>query len=216
MSHSAVKTKKLDFPTELIFEIITFVPFRYKWENIRISKLVDIIVVKLRKKYIINLKISRKILKNEIEVTTGNINLCLKKLAFFVKDGSRAEECMQISCQFGGIFYQIKTFSSKHACFAKIDEEFKNEDWPAQPIVNHFTDRDNWKKAGKERHQMIKNMVKFLDDKHATLDNLFYTPFLKEYKNFLDLLLSAFKGYVEVAEKSYKDFNERMYDEQIE
>ena len=56
-----MKIKKLNLPTELTFEIITFIPFHHKWENIRISKLFDTVVVKLRKKYIINLKISLKI-----------------------------------------------------------------------------------------------------------------------------------------------------------
>jgi len=51
-----MKIKKGDLPVELLSEIVRFIPFKFKWGNIRVSKLFDLFILKLQRKWIVRLK----------------------------------------------------------------------------------------------------------------------------------------------------------------
>jgi len=52
-----MEIRKTNLPTELIGEITTFIRLHRKWGKCRVSKIFDIFVIKIQKKFIILLNI---------------------------------------------------------------------------------------------------------------------------------------------------------------
>ncbi|KAL7075956.1 hypothetical protein ACQ4LE_004204 [Meloidogyne hapla] len=179
-----MKNKKIILPKELLSELIKFIPLNLKWVQIRVSLTFDIIILKHQRKLF-------KILKEDIESLLDQI----------VKTFEGVVSEKYLDLQFlKHLISRIEDFPSMVEAFTESSPQIPmpNYVWPEFAV--YLTDKQLKKCFGDRKKALIGIFNDFLEifrpiSPHAV-------PDLKEWKRFLQVMLSAAKKV-----KLYADTN---------
>ncbi|KAL7071370.1 hypothetical protein ACQ4LE_009102 [Meloidogyne hapla] len=117
-----MRYKKINFPIELLSELINFIPFKSKWAKIRISKIFDFFVIKHQIQWIKFIKT----LKTRVVTDLTRIVKILK----YIENGEKSANLEPLS-DFNKSFDGLKHVQSWQRISPLI--QFDNFNWP---IVN--------------------------------------------------------------------------------
>ncbi|KAL7076402.1 hypothetical protein ACQ4LE_004556 [Meloidogyne hapla] len=169
--------KKFNLPTELIFEIISYIRFHLKWENIYVSKLFDIRLIRFQKNYIINFKILRSQIGNVFSEISSYLDI-LNDVS-----GLRIPDLIPISSLFNALYRALFNFTEREPLLVQLYNTFLNiesDDWPSRPKTYVLEDQSGWDKANKKKFSTLQHLF-------TTLSDIFDQ--LKGDVNFLNRLL---------------------------
>nr|CAD2181792.1 unnamed protein product [Meloidogyne enterolobii] len=161
---NSIKLKQ-KLPTELISELIQFIPFNIKWSKIRISRLFDIFVIKYQRKWILYL-IS---LKAEVDKLFDNVLSPLKTFKSPKRSWGKIK-LIESSSLFIGIFAMLQNFANIMPTFAAdINDKFINVTWPQ---IDKIKDKlETMETNLMTRKKLLVDMLEFLQEKAKALEN---------------------------------------------
>ncbi|KAL7076423.1 hypothetical protein ACQ4LE_004390 [Meloidogyne hapla] len=157
-----MRSKKIKIPNDLLLEIINSIRFHQKWENIRISKLFDLLVIKFQKNFIINLKIELRIKKLQIRIA-------IQKVYDFLFDVYKKEKDLKIpyliqnAGHYDGILQNLLDFSAEIPSFARVNERCKSTElvyekaWPAKRTTN-LLDGGLWNTENETKNRILERL----------------------------------------------------------
>nr|CAD2184556.1 unnamed protein product [Meloidogyne enterolobii] len=143
---------KINLPTELIGEITTFIRLHRKWGKCRVSKIFDIFVIKIQKKFIVSLNILRK----QIDNTWKKIG---QQFTFLenIEDGIGKDYVSKLSSTYEGVYCQTHDFLEDFAIFKDLKEKM-----PTLPQRNQHRLRETneWRDFAKKQFKVVSVFLK--------------------------------------------------------
>ncbi|KAL7076074.1 hypothetical protein ACQ4LE_004894 [Meloidogyne hapla] len=152
--------KVIKLPNELVFEIITLIPFHRKWQKIRISKLFDILVLKLQKFFIISLNF----LKTEALNIIAKI---LKKLKILESSAKKDQNILKLEGlkqlnPLWNILFKLLVGIANGLQIGDFSKQIRSVKWPVDDVKKEGFPW--WNSDHKDKHDLILLLIGLLKD----------------------------------------------------
>uniref|UniRef100_A0A914LQI4 Uncharacterized protein n=1 Tax=Meloidogyne incognita TaxID=6306 RepID=A0A914LQI4_MELIC len=183
-----MEIRNVNLPAELICEITTFIRLHRKWGKCRVSKIFDIFVIKIQKKFIILLNILRK--------QIGDIWTKIREQFTFLKDiedGIGKDYVNKLSSSYECVYRQTRDFLKDFVIFKDLKEKL-----PSLPQRNlhRLIEIKEWRDFTKKQFKVVSVFLKetFYDDFEAFYDDFAILPGFEKSVEILTALRTFLKG----------------------
>ncbi|KAL7071594.1 hypothetical protein ACQ4LE_009303 [Meloidogyne hapla] len=171
-----MKSKKTILPSELLYELINFIPLNIKWAKIRVSLIFDFFILKHQIKWIKYLKI----LKKKVVSLLKQLVATFKEI--FGKDFEKIELLVFLNSRIEDFPFELKKRAEKSTIV------MPDYTWPT---IN-LSDKDYLKSCFVDRKNILIAIFEELLEFIEPMDESAVTDW-KEWEEFLDVKLSIAK-----------------------